>query len=48
MFSLNIYNEIFEQSNFGYGQAKAIIFFLIIAVVTLLQVRATKKREVSL
>lgn len=48
MFSLNIYNEIFDLSNFGYGQAKAIIFFLIIAVITLIQVRITKKREVSM
>lgn len=48
MFSLNIYNEIFDLSNFGYGQAKAIIFFLIIAVITLTQVFITKKREVSM
>ena len=48
MFSLNIYNEIFDLSNFGYGQAKAIIFFLIIAVITLVQVSITKKREVSM
>ncbi len=48
MFSLNIYNEIFSLSNFGYGQAKAIIFFLIIAAVTFIQVSATKKKEVSM
>lgn len=48
MFSLNIYNEIFDLSNFGYGQAKAIIFFLIIAIITLIQVSITKKREVSM
>ena len=48
MFSLNIYNEIFDLSNFGYGQAKAIIFFLIIAVITLIQVSITKKREVAM
>ncbi|MCR5255726.1 MAG: sugar ABC transporter permease [Acetatifactor sp.] len=48
MYSLNIYNEIFSLSNFGYGQAKAIIFFLIIAVVTLAQVTITKKKEVAL
>ena len=48
MFSLNIYNEIFDLSNFGYGQAKAIIFFLIIAIITLFQVRITKSKEVSM
>lgn len=48
MFSLNIYNEIFELSNFGYGQAKAIIFFLIIAIITMFQVKITKSKEVSM
>lgn len=48
MFSLNIYNEIFDLSNFGYGQAKAIIFFLIIALITMVQVKVTKSKEVSM
>ncbi len=48
MFSLNIYNEIFSLSNFGYGQAKAVLFFMIIAVITLIQVSVTKKREVAM
>lgn len=48
MFSLNIYNEIFDLSNFGYGQAKAIIFFLIIALITMVQVKITKSKEVSM
>ena len=43
MFAMNIYNEIFAQSNYGYGQAKAIVFFLAVAVVTLIQVSITKK-----
>lgn len=48
MFSMNIYNEIFLYNNYGYGQAKAIVFFLIVAIITLFQVRNTKKREVQL
>ncbi|MFA9465286.1 MAG: carbohydrate ABC transporter permease [Velocimicrobium sp.] len=48
MFSLNIYNEIFSLSNFGYGQAKAIVFFLIIATITFIQVSAMKKKEVAM
>lgn len=48
MFSLNVFNEIFSLNNFGYGQAKAIIFFLMIAVVTLIQVSITKKKEVQM
>ena len=48
MFAMNIYNEIFGYGNYGYGQAKAIIFFLIVAAITLTQVYMTKKREVEL
>ncbi|HIU75489.1 MAG TPA: sugar ABC transporter permease [Candidatus Pelethocola excrementipullorum] len=48
MFAMNIYNEIFKQNNFGYGQAKAIVFFLIVALITLVQVTITKKREVDM
>ncbi|HKM22982.1 MAG TPA: sugar ABC transporter permease [Lachnospiraceae bacterium] len=48
MFAMNIYNEIFQLNNFGYGQAKAIIFFIVVAAVTLVQVSITKKREVSM
>lgn len=47
MVSLNIFNEIFTKSHFGYGQAKAIVFFIIISVITLIQVKVTKGREVS-
>lgn len=48
MFALNIYNEIFQLNNYGYGQAKAIVFFVVVAAVTLTQVNATKKREVQM
>ncbi len=48
MFAMNIYNEIFSQNNYGYGQAKAIAFFVIVASITLVQVSMTKKREVEL
>ncbi|WP_373284703.1 carbohydrate ABC transporter permease [Ornithinibacillus halotolerans] len=48
LFAMNIYNEIFGYANYGYGQAKAIIFFLIIAIISLTQVYMTKKREVQM
>jgi raffinose/stachyose/melibiose transport system permease protein len=48
LFAMNIYNEIFGYGRYGYGQAKAIVFFLIVAIVTLTQVAITKKREVQL
>lgn len=47
MVSLNIFNEIFTKSHFGYGQAKAIVFFIIISVITLIQVKVTKDKEVT-
>ncbi|MGH2316342.1 carbohydrate ABC transporter permease [Planococcus sp. SE5232] len=48
LFAMNIYNEIFGYGNYGYGQAKAILFFVIIAAITLTQVYLTKKREVDM
>jgi raffinose/stachyose/melibiose transport system permease protein len=45
--ALNIYNEAFRNNRFGLGTAKALIFFVIVAFVTMLQVRYTKKREVE-
>ncbi len=48
LFAMNIYNEIFGYGNYGYGQAKAIVFFIIIAAITLTQVYITKKREVEM
>jgi len=48
MFAMNVYNEIFMMNNFGYGQAKAIVFFLVVAAITLVQVSITKKREVAM
>lgn len=48
LFALHIYNEIFGYSNYGFGQAKAVVFFALIAIVTLTQVYVTKKREVEM
>lgn len=48
MFAMNIYNEIFSLNNFGYGQAKAILFFVVVAIVAMIQVSITKKKEVAM
>lgn len=48
LLAMHIYNEIFRYDNYGYGQAKAIIFFVVIAIITLTQVYFTKKREVEM
>jgi raffinose/stachyose/melibiose transport system permease protein len=48
MFAMNIFNEIFGYGRYGLGQAKAILFFLVVALVTLTQVMITKKKEVQM
>ena len=48
MVSMNIFNEIFSKSNYGYGQSKAILFFLIVGVITMFQVRLTSRKEVEI
>lgn len=46
-FALNIYNQAFLYNNYGYASAKAVIFTVLVALLTLLQVKATKSREVQ-
>jgi len=46
-FSLNIYLEAFSFNNYGYGSAKAVLFFIAVGVVTLIQVTATKRLEIE-
>ncbi|GIN72067.1 ABC transporter permease [Bacillus sp. J14TS2] len=48
LFAMNIFNEIFGYSHYGYGQAKAIVFFVVVAAITLTQVYMTKKKEVQM
>ncbi|GIO32304.1 MULTISPECIES: carbohydrate ABC transporter permease [Paenibacillus] len=45
--ALNIYNEAFQNNRYGLGTAKAIIFFVVVAVITSLQVKLTKSKEVE-
>jgi raffinose/stachyose/melibiose transport system permease protein len=45
--AMNIYNEAFSKNRYGLGTAKAIIFFVIVAVITSLQVKFTKSKEVE-
>lgn len=46
--AMNIYNEAFKNNRFGLGTAKALVFFVTVAMVTLIQVSITKKREVEM
>lgn len=47
MLALNIYTEAFVNNRYGIGEAKALIFFLIVAAISVLQVTISKKREVE-
>lgn len=48
MIAMNIYNTAFFQYQQGYAQSKAVIFFLIVAVISLTQVFLTRRKEVDL
>lgn len=47
MLAMNIYNTAFQFNLMGVAQAKAVIFFLIVAAISLTQVYISKKGEVE-
>ena len=50
MLALNIYNTFYGRSGAqwkGIGQAKAVIFFVLVVAIALVQLRATRSREVQ-
>ena len=49
MLALNIYNSFYSGSgnNRGVAQAKAVLFFILVAAIGLIQLRATRKKEVQ-
>ena len=47
MLALNIYRTAFVMQDFGQGQAKAVIFLIVVAGITLTQMSISKKREVE-
>ena len=48
MLALNIYNTFYLNSNSrGVGQAKAVLFFILVAAIALVQLRATRTKEVQ-
>lgn len=48
MLALNIYNTAVSKNDYALGQAKAVLFFIILAIVSLIQVRVSNSREVEL
>ncbi len=47
MISFKIYQTAFSNMKFGLGQAQAVILFIIVAIVSILQVTITRKGEVE-
>lgn len=45
--AMHIYNEAFKLRNFGAGQAKAFLLFVIVATIAIIQVVALKRKEVD-
>ena len=48
LLALNIYNTAFTGNNLAEGQARALIFFVVLVAISLFQVSASKRREVEL
>jgi len=46
-FAINIYYEAFTYNNYGMASAKAVLFFLVVGVISTLQVLITKRLEVE-
>lgn len=46
--ALSIYKTAIAKNNYSFAQAKAVIFFVLLAIVSLTQVAISKKREVEL
>ena len=48
LLALNIYNTFYGRTGWeGVGQAKAVIFFLAVAVIALIQLKLTRSKEVQ-
>jgi raffinose/stachyose/melibiose transport system permease protein len=47
LLALDIYNTAFVSNNLAQSQARSVIFFLVLVVVSILQVRINKRREVE-
>ena len=48
LLALNIYNTFYGRPGYeGVGQAKAVVFFLLVAVIAIAQIRITRRKEVQ-
>lgn len=46
--ALNIYTDAFGSFRTGYASAKSVVLFIIVAIVAIIQLRMTRKREVQM
>lgn len=47
MAPMHIYSQAFEFHNYGLGQAEALVLFLVMAIISFIQIKATKSKEVE-
>jgi raffinose/stachyose/melibiose transport system permease protein len=47
LLALNIYNTAFKYNNMAQGQAKAVIFFVVLTIFSIIQVTWNKSKEVE-
>ena len=48
LLAMNIYNQAFKSNDMAGGQARAVIFFITLAIVAVIQVTINKRREIEL
>lgn len=48
LLALNIYNTAFLSNKLSEGQARAVVFFVVLAIISLIQVAVNKKKELEL
>ena len=48
MIALNIYNTAFKESKLGVAQSKAVVFLLVVVVISLTQLYLSKRKEVEM
>ena len=45
---MNIYDTAFQQYQQGYAQAKGVVFLVLIATISVIQVYLTRRKEVDI
>jgi raffinose/stachyose/melibiose transport system permease protein len=48
LLAMNIYNQGFRSNDMAGGQSRAVVFFLVLAIVAVIQVSMNKKKEIEL